>query len=55
MKKELRGQRYDDVDELMLAVEGFCRGHDSAFYRKGIEKLWDRWTKCIELKGDYVE
>ena len=53
--KELRGQRYDDDDELMLAVEGFCKGHDSAFYREGLEALPRRWTKCIESQGDYVE
>ena len=55
LKKELRGQRYDDDDELMLAVEGFCKGHDSAFYREGLEALPRRWTKYIESKGDYVE
>ena len=55
LKKELRGQRYEDDDELMLAVEGFCKGHDSAFYREGLEALPKRWTKCIESQGDYVE
>ena len=55
LKKELRGQRYDDDDELMLAVEGFCKGHDSPFYREGLEALPRRWTKCIESQGDYVE
>ena len=55
LKKELRGQRYDDDDELMLAVEGFCKGHDSAFYHEGLEALPRRWTKCIESQGDYVE
>ena len=55
LKKELRGQRYDDDDELMLAVEGFCKGHDSAFYCEGLEALPRRWTKCIESQGDYVE
>ena len=55
LKKELRGQRYDDDDELMLAVEGFCKGHDAAFYREGLEALPRRWTKCIESQGDYVE
>ena len=55
LKKELRGQRYDDDDELMLAVEGFCREHSSAFYRTGLQKLPTRWTKCIDSQGDYVE
>ena len=55
LKKELRGQRYDDDDELMLAVEEFFREHDSTFYRAGLQKLPTRWTKCIDSQGYYVE
>ena len=25
------------------------------YYLEGIEKLKDRWTRCIELKGRYIE
>jgi hypothetical protein len=25
------------------------------FFVEGIHKLVDRWTKCIEKEGDYVE
>jgi hypothetical protein len=25
------------------------------FFVEGISKLVDRWTKCIEKEGDYVE
>ncbi|CAK9816435.1 Mariner Mos1 transposase [Anthophora plagiata] len=28
---------------------------DKSYYMKGIAKLEHRWTKCIELEGDYVE
>ncbi|EFN64612.1 hypothetical protein EAG_12007, partial [Camponotus floridanus] len=26
-----------------------------SYYTEGIKKLEHRWSKCIELKGDYVE
>ena len=55
LKKELRGQRYDDDNELMLAVEGYFRGQCSAFFSAGINALPARWHKCLELEGDYVE
>ena len=28
---------------------------DKSYHKKGIKMLRDRWSKCIELKGDYVE
>jgi len=28
---------------------------DKSYYSEGINKLEQRWTKCINLKGDYVE
>jgi hypothetical protein len=32
-------------------TENFLR----TFFVEGIRKLVDRWTKCIEKEGDYVE
>ena len=26
-----------------------------SYFLEGIHKLEKRWTKCIELKGDYIE
>lgn len=55
LKKHLRGKRYSDDNELMDAVQAWSEGQNSDFYRSGISDLVKRWTKCIDLQGDYVE
>ncbi|XP_048259394.1 histone-lysine N-methyltransferase SETMAR-like [Haliotis rufescens] len=55
MKKLLRGQRFEDDDELAAAVEGWLGDQNVDFYRSGISDWQTRWNKCVELGGDYVE
>ena len=33
----------------------WLRRQDLAFYRAGIHALIKRWTKTVELDGDYIE
>jgi len=35
--------------------EGYFERLDKSYYSDGLKKLENRWLKCIELKGDYVE
>jgi hypothetical protein len=37
------------------AMHKWMRDQPKTFFVKGIRKLVDRWTKCIEKEGDYVE
>ena len=37
------------------AVNKYLGDQEKASYFKGIIKLWQRWAKCIALKGDYIE
>jgi hypothetical protein len=37
------------------AVHKWLRDQPKTFSVEGICKLVDRWTKCIEKEGDYVE
>lgn len=55
LKQHLRGQRYHSNAEVIGATEGYFAGKDKSFFKKGIEMLEKRWTKCITLSGDYVE
>lgn len=55
LKEHLRGKKFDDDSEVMTAVEAFLEGQDKEFFSKGIMGLQKRWTKCIDLLGDYVE
>jgi hypothetical protein len=51
---------YEIVDflrdkEVREAVHKWLRDQPKTFFLEGIRKLVDRWTKCIEKEGDYIE
>ena len=54
LKEVLQGNKYENDNAVMAAVEDFLEGHDEELYRMGKAKLEDRWMKCIARKGDYV-
>lgn len=55
LKKWLGGKKFSNDDEVKLAVNGYFEDLDQSTYKTGIQALEHRWTKCIALKGDYVE
>ena len=55
MKKPLRGKRYGDLKELKRAVNHWVKVTPPEFYAKGIDKLPERWERCIKLDGDFIE
>lgn len=55
LKEHLGGQRFEDDEELKLAVRRWLRQQPQAFYAAGFRKLVQRWDKCINTGGDYVE
>ncbi|KAL1454589.1 hypothetical protein WDU94_010809 [Cyamophila willieti] len=55
LKKWLGGKKFASNTDLIEAVNGYFEGLDQSSYAAGINRLEHRWTKCIELKGDYVE
>jgi len=36
-------------------VKSFFKKHDTDFYKQGLLKLENRYEKCIQVQGDYVE
>jgi hypothetical protein len=42
-------------EEEIQAVHKWLSDQQKTFFVEGIRKLVDRWTKCIEKEGDYVE
>ena len=44
-----------DDDELKVAIEAWFEDQIDNFYFKGIDCLKEKWAKCIEVKGDYIE
>ena len=55
LKSHLRGTRFRDDDELKTATEAWFEDQIDNFYFKGIDCLKEKWAKCIEVKGDYIE
>ena len=55
LKKWLAGQIFTAAKEVINATNAYFEGFPKSYYSDGIKKLEYRLTKCIELKGDYVE
>jgi hypothetical protein len=55
VKNQLRGQRYETTEAIQKAVRQCLWMARTEFYRRGIFKLPERWGKCVQRSGDYVE
>ena len=55
----LRGTQYESNEGPKEAVNEYLGDQENAFYFEGIssnrDKLEQRWSKCIALKGDYID
>lgn len=55
MKKWLGGKRFAANEEVISETEAYFAEFEKSYFCDGLKKLEHRWTKCVELKGDYVE
>ena len=55
LKKLFGRKRFTIREQLIAETEAYFEGLDKSYYSDGLKKLENRWIKCIELKGDYVE
>ena len=58
MKKFIRGKRFSSDEEVKEAVTTWFEEQSKDFFffpRGGIKSLQQKWAKCIELLGDYIE
>ena len=55
MKKWLGGKRFTTNEQVIDATEAYFAEFDKSYILDGLKKLEYRCTKCIELKGDYIE
>jgi hypothetical protein len=55
LKKILAGKRFRPNEEVIDAVNTNFENLEEKQFREGIEKLEKLWTKCVELRGDYIE
>ena len=55
MKKFLRGKQFSSNEEVKEAVTTWLEEQSKDFFFRGIKSLQQKWAKCIELLGDYIE
>ena len=55
MKRPLKGRRYDNLQQLASAVSKWVRDTPAEFFAEGLGKLPDRWRRCVDTRGDWLE
>jgi histone-lysine N-methyltransferase SETMAR len=55
LNDHLRGHHYETDEAVQEAVQSWLQGAGTDFYRRDIFKVLQRWQKCIDLDGDFVE
>ena len=55
MKKFLRGKLFSSDEEVKEAVTTWFEEQSKDFFSRGMKSLQQKWAKCIELLGDYIE
>lgn len=55
LKRWLTGQRFYSNEDLIAETEAYFADFPIDYYSDGIKKIENRWTRCINLKGEYVE
>ena len=48
-------RRFESNEELEWETEWYFGQFDKSYYLEDIGTLKDRWTRCIELKGEYIK
>lgn len=55
LKRPLRGHHFESNEEVITLANQWLEDQPAEFYTNGIRALRDRWHKCIDRQGDYVE
>ena len=55
LKDPLRSRRVGPESELKSVVNEVVKTMSKDWFEEGIKKVAERWRKCIDLQGDYVE
>lgn len=55
LKRMLAGKKFTTNEEVIAETEAYFEAKDKSYFKGGIEKLEDRYNRCIALEGMYVE
>ncbi len=49
------GKRFDTTEEISTVVVEYFQNLEGEYCYAGLQKFHKRYTKCLDLQGDYVE
>ena len=55
MKNYLRGKRFPNNSAVGSSIYQWLQTHDEEWFANGMRKLTERWGKCIDVRGNYLE
>ena len=55
LKSAMRGRHFRHDNDVKAATVAWLGGKSEDFYKSGIKSLKEKWNKCIEMKGGYIE
>ena len=55
MAKQVRGRRWANIQELSGALGRWANQADKDWFARGIAQLPERWERCVNMQGAYVE
>lgn len=55
LKMDLKGRKFACDNDVKAAVMTWLDNQPLTFWREGIEKCRERWLRCFNIDGDYVE
>ena len=55
LKEHLKGLCFSCDEKVRPAVRKWFQKQNTNFFKDGFQKLVQRWRKCIEVRGDFVE
>ena len=47
-------KKFKSNDEVIAETEAYFDEKEKSYYKSGIEKLENRYTRCIALEGNYL-
>ncbi|EFN69117.1 hypothetical protein EAG_00026, partial [Camponotus floridanus] len=47
--------KFASNEEVIAATNAYFTEFQPTYFLDGLKKLEHQWTKCIDLKGDYIE
>ncbi|PNF13621.1 hypothetical protein B7P43_G17418 [Cryptotermes secundus] len=55
LKSDLQGMQFVDDDAVIQNVREWIHHQPQNFFEKGTRMLPERWKKCVDCRGEYVE